>query len=406
MSPNRTEQFVYDICRNSFLSLWSYANPQGRTAGRELCDILVICEPDIIIISVKEIRVNATIGELGSKFQRWTRRSIDESVAQIYGAERWIKSGRQQHVIRADGQAGLAFPSEGLRRIHRVAVALGGAEHFPLTFGDFGKGFVHVFDGRSFQIVLRELDTVTDFVTYLSTKEELYTSKEIISAREENLLSIYLHNNRSFSANFDLLLVEEGLWDAFSAKPEVRARKKEDAVSYIWDSVIDFIANDVLHNNVEMLTELTDSERALRVMARETRFARRMLGDALNEFLRLAAAGSVESRMLCSQADNGYVFLALPPDIDSTYRSQQLTLRCLVARADLGTSNVIGLGTEQPGKAPGFSWSLVYVHKSNWTPEDTAFAEGIRRDCGYFGNPNRHHRHFDEYPTASSDWGG
>src|SRR6266511_1038255 len=135
MALNRTKQFVYNVCLDSFLSLWSYANPQGRTAGRELCDILVVCEPDIIIVSVKGVHVNAAEDDLGAKFQRWTRRAIDESVAQIYGAGRWINSSRQQHFICADGQRGLAFPSATVRRIHRVAVALSGDNHFPLTFG-------------------------------------------------------------------------------------------------------------------------------------------------------------------------------------------------------------------------------------------------------------------------------
>jgi len=57
MSPvpvNRTEEFVLGVCQNSFLSLWCYNNPRGKK-GKELCDILVICAPDVIIISVKEV---------------------------------------------------------------------------------------------------------------------------------------------------------------------------------------------------------------------------------------------------------------------------------------------------------------------------------------------------------------
>jgi hypothetical protein len=50
------EEFVYFLSRQSFLSLWSDANPQGEN-GSELCDVLVVCEPDIIIFSVKEVYV-------------------------------------------------------------------------------------------------------------------------------------------------------------------------------------------------------------------------------------------------------------------------------------------------------------------------------------------------------------
>jgi hypothetical protein len=44
---NDSEQFVYDICSKSFLSLWSYINPQGKTPGKELCDVLVVCNPHV-----------------------------------------------------------------------------------------------------------------------------------------------------------------------------------------------------------------------------------------------------------------------------------------------------------------------------------------------------------------------
>ena len=54
--PTPTEAFAHSVCRQSFLSLWSYASPQGRTPGKELCDILVVCDPDIIIFSVKEVK--------------------------------------------------------------------------------------------------------------------------------------------------------------------------------------------------------------------------------------------------------------------------------------------------------------------------------------------------------------
>jgi hypothetical protein len=150
--PTPTEAFVHDVCRKSFLSLWSYASPKGRTAGKEMCDILVLCGPDIIIFSVKEVKPNRASPD-DVRFRRWVRGAVDESVAQIYGAERFIQSDKYPHVVQEGGSEGLPYPEKGVRRIHRVAVALGADDHFPVPFGDFGKGFVHVFDERSFSIV-------------------------------------------------------------------------------------------------------------------------------------------------------------------------------------------------------------------------------------------------------------
>jgi hypothetical protein len=127
-----------------------------------MCDILVLCEPDIIIFSVKEVKPNRTARD-DVRFRRWVRGAVDESVAQIYGAERFIQSDRHPHVVQESGSEGLPYPEKDVRRIHRVAIALGGDEHFPVPFGDFGKGFVHVFDERSFSIVTAPLNTITDF---------------------------------------------------------------------------------------------------------------------------------------------------------------------------------------------------------------------------------------------------
>jgi hypothetical protein len=157
---NEREEFVYFLCRQSFLSLWSYANPQGKD-GNELCDVLVVCEPDVIIFSVKEV-ASGEAEEVAVDQRKWsTISAIEKSVNQISSAERWIKSAT--HVIRKDGTCGLPFPEFAVRRIHRIVVAFGGDAKAWKFFGDFGKGFMHVFDERSLSIVMSELDTITDF---------------------------------------------------------------------------------------------------------------------------------------------------------------------------------------------------------------------------------------------------
>ena len=86
---NQSEQWVYDICRQSFLSLWSYVNPQGRDPGKELCDILVVCDPHVIVISVKEVEYIED-EDTDVYFERWRRKAIDASLKQIKGAIRWL----------------------------------------------------------------------------------------------------------------------------------------------------------------------------------------------------------------------------------------------------------------------------------------------------------------------------
>lgn len=222
---NSSEKFVYRVAQKSFLSLWSYVNPLNER-DKELCDILVVCEPDIIIISVKDRKVTNS-GDVSRDWKRWHKRAVDESVKQIYGAERWIKSAT--NVIRSDGTPGLLFPNESERRIHRVAVAVGSEGNVPIRFGDFGKGFVHVFDEMTFEIILSELDTISDFTAYLKAKETLCKNvPDIIMQTEEDLLAWYLKNQRTFPTDVTSLIIDEGQWSDFSKSEEYRRKQHAD----------------------------------------------------------------------------------------------------------------------------------------------------------------------------------
>jgi hypothetical protein len=66
---------------------------------------------------------------------------------------------------------------------------------FPFTVGDIApeRGYVHVLDDVTLDIVLPELDTIADFTAYLGAKERLVRSGRLLSAAgEEELLAYYL----------------------------------------------------------------------------------------------------------------------------------------------------------------------------------------------------------------------
>lgn len=408
---NETERLVYHLCRKSFLSLWSYANPQGKTSGKELCDILVVCEPDVIVFSVKDVAFIEEGDELVNQ-TRWSKRAIEESVKQIYGAERWINSAT--HVIRSDGKQGLPFPNPAVRRVHRVAVALGGKGKVWKSFGDFGKGFVHVFDERSLEIVMTELDTITDFIKYLSDKEAMYrsgTQTIFNGGGEEDLLAVYLHQNRAFPkaqepSQPNTIILDGDLWEIFRRKPEYLRKKKADKDSYIWDSLLEVYCRDVLNENLEIGSSVTELEKVARTMARENRFNRRMLGTSLKEFMRrsdfrMPKEQRIASRMVPSFSGVVYVLLTRPHGYDRELRARELWLRCYVAR---GTNKykydtVIGIATEEPVKGKGYTLDTVFLWMKNWTEEDRRKVSAIQKELGYFQKPEETHVHIDEYPT-------
>lgn len=154
MAANRAEAFVQHLCNSTFLSLFSIPNPNAKP-GKELCDVLVVCAPDVVVFSVKDVALADS--ESTRHLSRWQKRAIDASVKQLYGAQRTLE---RMSSVTAPGR-GYEIPlPDHPRRYHRVAVALGSKGLAPITQGDFGKGFVHVLEESAVETLLRELDTV------------------------------------------------------------------------------------------------------------------------------------------------------------------------------------------------------------------------------------------------------
>jgi len=394
---NKAEKFVFQVCKKSFLSLWSYANPLGKN-DKELCDILIVCEPDIIIISVKEVKVTKS-KDVTIDWKRWIKKAVEGSVKQIYGAERWIKSA--SNVVRRDGTKGLALPKKEEQRIHRVAVALKRGKKVPIFYGDFGKGFVHVLDEISFKIILHELDTIKDFINYLLAKEEFYHFKTQtpLLAGEENLLAFYLIQGRKFPDKYDSVFLDNNLWKGMIKKPEYRKKKKADKISYVWDILIDKISKSILENKLEYSSSPSHGEIILRAMAQEDRFSRRILGKSFVGFIALSSKNILRARMVPGPSGILYVFLATPHTLERKYRRAEIETRCIVARGlnqDIDT--VIGIATEQHKPRAGRSFDLYYFYKPDWTKKDQARMKSIQQTSGFFLNSVKTEAHEDEYP--------
>jgi aldehyde:ferredoxin oxidoreductase len=117
---NPSEEFVFNLYKQSFLQLWTHPSPIGKN-GKELCDCLIVCGSHIIIISVKKIQYKDT-GDI-TGFERWTKSAIEKSASQIWGAERWL---RKVNIIERNDGCKITLPHKSKRKYHRVAVALGG----------------------------------------------------------------------------------------------------------------------------------------------------------------------------------------------------------------------------------------------------------------------------------------
>lgn len=396
----RTEAFVLSVCQKSFLDLWCYNNPRAK-AGKELCDILVVCAPDIIVISVKEISLSET-SDPAVAYARWERKAVDASVKQIYGAEGWLS--RADKVIRNDGSDGLNLPSVSARRIHRIAVACGDRGQAVAKSADYGEGFVHVMTEQSFNDVLSELDTITDLTDYLMSKEAFGKNSVplVCEGSESKMLGWYLTHERSFpptgqgaaAVHFD-----DSAWDGLQSNPAFQRKKQADRISYGWDRLTDGLSDPNAKPVDGLGPKLNDLELPLRAMARESRFHRRQLGTFAAEFLAAARAKKTRARICRGASGVIYVFVYFDRTDEPRMRSAELAARCYIARLIVGQGDTmvgIGLSSHVPGV--GSASDLIYFNYPEWTTDDDREATKLREDSGYFVNTPIQHRHDNEYP--------
>jgi hypothetical protein len=448
MTPS--ERYLAELCKKSFLTLWSYPNlfrNQGKVGGKgdgkELSDLVVICGDDIIIFSDKSCAYPNT-GKKELDWSRWFRNSVADSVRQAFGAERWLKEFPDQiYLDRACTQRlPIAIPRGPNVRYHRVVVALGAkarcqqehgggsgsllllssikgeaAHTQPFTIGQVkpNKGYVHVFDDVTLDIILRHLDTITDFVSYLTAKENLLTSRDVIASGEEDLLAFFLHYADDTGKHYfnvpkspGNILVDGNYWNDIRSHPEFVAKQRADKPSYLWDSIIEVFTQHLLGGTLrEGPMNTGEVELGLRYMAKESRFARRVYADSFIEARNRTGRGQIWKRCIPSfeHPDTCYIFLVADwdgNDLD-TYRKVRLVhLRdysFVYSQAHREYTRVIGIATESNSNH-GESHDLIFAEYGPWTPELEKEAIEIQELRGWLKpEKTKFHHHTDyEFP--------
>ena len=129
----KSERYLTSLAERSFLDLLSYPNVfvdrrsnGGKSDGKELCDLLVVCGDHVLIFSDKSIAWPA-VDDPELAWSRWFRRAVKKSADQVRGAERWITKHSDRLFL--DPACSKPFPIElppaDRRRVHAIVVALG-----------------------------------------------------------------------------------------------------------------------------------------------------------------------------------------------------------------------------------------------------------------------------------------
>ncbi|BBE75033.1 MULTISPECIES: hypothetical protein [Phytobacter] len=430
---NDSEKYLAELCSKTFLSLWSYPNvytdegkKNDKGDGKELCDLLVVFNHHVIIFSDKDIGFKDT-GNIEVEWGRWVKRAVLKSANQLYGAESWIleRSNRIYLDPKCKNKFPLNFPASNAIKIHRIAVAKNATKRFasivrgsgsliinPLITGNEhlknpfmigipipGKPYIHVFDDVALDVVLHELDTISDFVDYLEKKEELINSGKLISAAgEEDLLAFYLMSaEKKRPPGFYIeagtkAVILEGQYESLRKLPQYHIGKEHDKISYFWDGFIEHFAGHALGGTLlyENKRPLSDATLGLQVMASERRIARRALSKSILEKVESTPPNKKAVRIMFSPTNpnHGYIWLILPipPQAQSYeeyrhYRKEFLYIYCTSAKLLYpNVKTIIGIATEPRGGGGGED--MIYLDTTSWEAADFEQAEIDRKVFG------------------------
>jgi len=384
------EQFVQELALRTFLTDWCYLNPMLPNS-KELCDLLVIFDKVAVVWQIKDLK----LGKQG----KYKKSEVDKNLRQLSGARRQLFELKTPIELKNPRRGKEQFDSTAIKEVYLISVLLGESEEV-FSFAEYVKNYtIHVFTRDFTQIALNELDTIGDFTNYLHAKEVLLEQNKqfIILGGEEELLALYLGNNRSFEKLNEAtdIFIDQGIWDKFRNSQEYVEKKKQDEISYGWDEII-----STVHE-----TKSTEYEKVARELARANRFERRQLSEIYFEAYMKADNYNEASvfRRTVSDSSVTYCFLFADDTIPRENRKGMLTAMCWIARGNFQESKrVIGIATEKPA-SPTSSYDFVLLDIPEWTEEDQKYIEKLQQETGILINPTVSYTHFDEYPKLEKD---
>ena len=456
----QAERYLQRLAEKSFLSLWSYPNVhknEGLTkkngTSQEVCDLLVVFENHLIIFSDKDCAFPNT-GNLDLDWSRWYRKAILKSAQQIWGAESHILKNPDNLFLDAacTKPFPIGLPSSETVKVHRILVAHGASERCKQEMGGSGslmivpgiigeqhvakqedggvpfaigqinpsRGYIHIFDDVALNIVMSELDTITDFIDYVVKKEMLVSSGKLKSAADEaDLLAIYLqHLDQTGRHDFVLSqdTVESGWWVRFHSSPAYNLHREEINLSYKWDTMIETCLHQLYYEASLFASNKNpaDYERFLRMLARERRFRRQTLSRLLSEFV---ASVPPHMRATCTvtpidPGDTCYVF-DVYPELEGVQeyeyrqaRNVDLVNRCMITKVQRPDEQyIIGIAAGE-GFLTG-AHDIVCIDAKKWTPELQSEAERILQEyeqAGFLGQQIQHRSVEHQYSLRTLDY--
>lgn len=380
MPASRSESYLFQLAERAFLKPWAILGPAYK-AGKEISDLVIPFGDDVIILSDKACDFDIGKG-LELAWSRWARAATTESVKQLKGAMRRLEMPDTKVFVDPGAREPLAFPLAPAhrRRYHLVGIARPSKNPVELPAGwsglrydDAAVGqpftlgplfvrdqFLHLFDGKTMDLLLDRLDTAPDFIAYLSARGAALRTGGFRFFEPDLLAHATLNWMQGRGYRVDgpgpaLSLEIEGLWATFAGSDRDLATAEKNQPSRFIDVTIGDFHREYLAAQAtpQGHPDGPNHEGAMRILAQESRFSRRMIVSTLIDLLEEPNQKTAWGMTLESPSNAGvrYMLMTFPPpppgvatpDHDR-WCLKELSDHIIVAADQFGDDTIVGLG--------------------------------------------------------------
>lgn len=271
------EQIAYELANVPFLKEWCFKNPQKKRNNKEqeLCDLLIIYDDTLFIWQIKNVKLDN-----GYYKDKHKIKNMD----QLIGAYKSIFLLKDEITLPNYGK----LNPDDFKNIFLCSVFMGEPENNSRFLQEFNGKTIHTMHKDTLNIIVNELDTVSDFIRYYKLKESIGPIASInVLGGEEELLAYYLKNNREIPLNEAEILILENIWESLKVSKQFINKQKANEISILWDNIIEIIQE-------ESKLQAIDIKELIIELLRPTRYFRRVLSKSILELMLKANKESAE----------------------------------------------------------------------------------------------------------------
>jgi len=301
------EDLVEKICTKMFFSDFTVRSPKFKKENlqeKEAADILIPFDNELIAFQVKTKTELKSASEKNDIDFKRINKIIEKAVDQLKTIKRALAKNRITDLKTAKGYT-VPFTCDSVRKVIGVIIIdLLGEEKFPESDRTFiMNGFVvrndiptHIFKREEFEAISSELDTLPDFLEYLSIRELLFSNNLfLLPPLELDLLAFYKVDPDKVIGAIKRqinLIIEEGSWEHYQTQyaDDIRKRNRLNEPSYLIDMIIEWLHSSVGFDlNTEVIQRVSRKQQgtiegylAIAVeLAKISRIQRRLIGERL-----------------------------------------------------------------------------------------------------------------------------